>query len=123
MQRFEADEEAGTNRPELTPPPVEPDLDYMVTYLMTVGPATAGEVLTFQEIQAWRRETGRVLNVWEVETLQRLSRAYLSEYHQAKDRDRPPPFAPAAPINDRRFVSSRILEMYRRMADEDAGRG
>lgn len=91
QQRFEADEEAGAERPELIAPEIPAETAYLVDYLMTVGPASGGEVLTFLEIQAWRRETGRILDAWEVETLQKLSRVYLSEYHQASDRDRPPP--------------------------------
>lgn len=58
---------------------------------MIVGPATAGEVVTFGEIEAWQRQTGRQLSAWEVEMINRLSRSYLSEYHQAQEPGRAPP--------------------------------
>ena len=121
LQRFEADEEAGTERPELVAPEIPPETAYLVDYLMTVGPASAGEVLTFLEIQAWRRETGRVLDAWEVETLQKLSRVYLSEYYQASDRDRPPPEGEAVkPKRTRSEVSQHISDLFARLEEKHA---
>lgn len=124
LQRFEADEEAGVERPELIAPEVPTETFYLVDYLMTVGPATAGEVLTFLEIQAWRQETGRLLDAWEVETLQRLSRAYLIEYHQASDRDRPPPGGETVKSKHTRSeVSQHISDLFARLEEKHMSEG
>lgn len=76
-----------------------PPLDgasHIITHLFTVGPSTGGEALSYAEIAAWIDLTGNVLTAWEVETLRRLSVAYLSEREEAKDPERPPPFSPEA---------------------------
>lgn len=84
-------EAEGRDCPELQLPFIEPSLNHLIDYLFEVGPSTAGEVLSFQEIAAWSAATGRTLTPWEAVTLRRLSSAYLSEAHAASDPDRAPP--------------------------------
>lgn len=64
---------------------------HLVGYLFKVGPAIAGEVLTFTEIRNWTELTGVTLNAWEAETLRSLSSAYLSELEAAKSPARAAP--------------------------------
>lgn len=96
---------------------------HLVGYLFEVGPTEGDGPLTFREIQAWRSETGAVLDSWEVATLRRLSIAFLSEYQAASDAKRPPPYAPEARTLTRAEVSDRIgsiLDRWERQ-DEKAG--
>ena len=87
---LQKDEDAGFERWELELPHVDAGA-HLADYLFDVGPAEGGEVLTFQEIEAWGRATGIVLDAWESETLRRLSAAYLAERMDAADEHRPPP--------------------------------
>lgn len=124
-ERFRAEEESGATRPELISPEIEPGLSYMLGYLFAVGPSCGGEVLSFQEIRAWSDQTGHVLDAWEAETLQRLSRAYLVEYHAASAADRPMPGAEkvqkAKPT--RSEISQRISDAFARLEERDRKAG
>lgn len=90
--------------------------------LFDVGPSTAGEVVTFQEIAAWQSATGVRLDAWEAETLRRLSHAYLAEMVEAKDPARPPPYQDAPPPPPAE-VASKLEAMFDRLAAQDAKRG
>lgn len=88
---------------------------------MSVGPATAGEPVPFLEIESWSRQTGRRLDAWEAEMLHRLSGAYLSEYHAAKARDRPPPAGEVAKAKPTRSeVSQLISDLFARLEAKHA---
>jgi len=124
-QQFQADEEAGVSRPELVLPEIEPELDFLIGHLMAVGPSSAGEVLTFQEIKAWSELTGNVLSSWEASTLRELSRAYVVEHHEASAPDRPVPGAEkgAKPRPSRSEVSQRISDAFARLEEQDRKKG
>lgn len=83
--------------------------------MFEVGPATAGEVLTFQEIAAWSAQVGVALDAWETQVLRRLSAAYLGELYAAEDENRPPPYRE---INEktRAEVSETIKAAFERLA-------
>ncbi len=67
--------------------------DHLIDHLFSVGPTTAGEPITFQEIAAWSELTGYGLDGWEADTLRRLSAAYASElYLSNEDPKRLAPF-------------------------------
>jgi hypothetical protein len=119
---FLADEEAGTTRPQLILPPLDGGA-YLAEHLFSIGPATAGETITYQEIKAWADLTGHVLNGWEAETLRGLSGAYLAELHAAEDAQRPPPFAPSERVQSREEVSAGLLAMFQAMAERDQKMG
>lgn len=72
-------------------PPDPGPAGYLVGYLFEVGPAAGGEVLTFQELEAWQRSTGQILSAWEAITLRHLSGAFLAEAHEADHEGRLPP--------------------------------
>lgn len=74
----------------LDPPEVEAG-DHLIKHLFTVGPSSAGEVLTFSEIAAWTTLTGVVVTAWEAETLRAMSAAYLGELDAAKEPGRAAP--------------------------------
>lgn len=90
-------------------------------YLFEVGPGTGDGALTFQEIAAWCSLTGRELEPWEVQTLRRMSSAYLSEATEATDPKRPAPAwygeAPAKEV-----VAKTLLETLTRMEEQDRKR-
>lgn len=101
--------------PELVLPPLEAG-GHLVDYLYRVGPATGGEALTFQEIVSWQEATGRQLDAWEAETLRILSGAYLSEQHEAKDPNRPPPFfAAGRDAPSRQDVDAKLDALFSRL--------
>jgi hypothetical protein len=68
--------------------------EHIVGYLMDVGPAPAGETLTYGEINAWCSATGVVLTSWEAKALKQMSSAYLGGYHDGKEPGRKPPYLP-----------------------------
>lgn len=76
-------------------PPLD-GAEYLVDYLMEVGPTMAGNggsgPLTFQELQAWQSQVGIELEPWEVKILRSLSLDYLNESREAEDPYRPPPY-------------------------------
>jgi hypothetical protein len=61
---------------------------------MDVGPAPAGETLTYGEIIAWCSATGAVLTSWEAKALRQMSSAYLGGYHDGKEPGCNPPYLP-----------------------------
>lgn len=92
-------------------------------YLFEVGPSSGGEIITFQEMQAWQAMGGPRLDAWEAVTLRALSAAYLSEYSAASEPDRPPPYTPisAEPV-DHKSISNARLEMFLRLQAQHEGR-
>lgn len=84
--------------------------DYLVNFLYEVGPTMAAGMgagpLTYSELEAWQRANGIELRPWESALMRRLSCEYASESHAATKRDRPAPFAGAAPT--RRSMQSEI---------------
>lgn len=109
------------SRPELVLPPIGFG-GHLVDLLFDVGPSSAGEVITFQEIVAWQRVTGVRLDAWEAETLRRLSHAYLAEIVEAKDPDRPAPYRDTPPPPPAE-VASKLEAMFDRLAAQDAKKG
>lgn len=88
------------------PPPMPPLPDggrYLLDYLLEVGPATGtgmGAVpVSYQELQAWQEQTGLALWPWEVQTLRRLSREYVSETHAAASPAAKAPWVPDEETN------------------------
>lgn len=81
-------------------------------------------MLSFQEMAAWMAATGRVLSGWELSTLRSLSGAYLAEYDAASDPNRAPPYtAVEVESIDRKAIANARLEMFRRLAAQDASKG
>lgn len=73
---------------------VEPDIPecsakYLAEFLFEIGPSSPvgmGEgPIGHLEIAAWQSNTGIELTSWEARTLRRLSIAYISESHRAKN--------------------------------------
>lgn len=116
-----AAEEAGEARPELDLPPVDFGR-HLVDLLYRVGPSTAGEVITFQELVAFRSSTGIAMNSWEATTLRAMSGAYLGELSAATDPRRPSPTgvirraAAAAVMN----MINAMMSQYEEAPAEDA---
>jgi len=77
---------------------VLPDIamPHMIELLQSVGFCSAGfngaQQITWQELRAWQEATGSSLTPWESETIYRLSGAYASMLHQAKDPNCRQPF-------------------------------
>ena len=75
---------------EIVLPPCE--ALYLADHLFRVGPAFGNEALPHSEIEAYQRNTGADLNVWEVLTLRRLSSEYLAEHRLSREADRIAPW-------------------------------
>lgn len=79
---------------------------YLIDYLMEVGPVMSGAMgptpITFGEIHAWASVTGTIINAWDARMLRYLSRCYVNEFQDAKDRNRPAPWIDSMPIEDKR---------------------
>lgn len=73
----------------------ECDAFYLVDYLFEIGPAQGEAPLSHAELQAWQSNTGIDLDAWQARMLKRLSIEYLNESHQAREIDRPAPWAEA----------------------------
>ena len=68
---------------------------YLVGYLYEVGPVIGDLPVTHTELRSWQDNTGIGLNSWEVRTVARLSREYLSESQKAKTPTAPAPWVDA----------------------------
>lgn len=70
---------------------------YLLDCFFEVGPAQSGGMgqapLSFQEIDAWSRLTGRSVSPFEALTLRRMSMAWVAESARAEDPDASPPWA------------------------------
>jgi len=98
-------------------PPVDA-ADYLIEYLFEIGPTVAAGMgagpITHVEMCAWVDLTGIELCPWEVRFLRRLSREYLSEFHEAEKTDRLPPWNPEeAHRIDREAVAKKIKNAFR----------
>lgn len=66
--------------PGLEPPlPFHPELQDAIDLLYEVGPTSAGEVITWGEINAWCERTGTFLEPWLALLLRRLSAEFVHE--------------------------------------------
>lgn len=115
------EERTGDIQPLLELPPVDA-AQHLIGYLFEVGPSIAGEVLTFQEIQAWQNATGTILNSWEATTLRLLSGEYLAERQAAEDPVRLAPY-----IQDieqhRKNVAKGLKAVFQQVKQEDVRQG
>jgi hypothetical protein len=72
---------------------------YIAAYLFDIGPTLHGEMgeypLTHGELHAWMSNTGIELNVWESQTLRRMSVEYLSAQQAATSTTALPPWRDA----------------------------
>ena len=76
---------------------VMPECDalHIVGYLLEMGVSLGELPLTYSEIESWQRQCGVELQPWEVRFVKRLSEAYLSESHAARDPDADAPWIDA----------------------------
>jgi len=87
---------------------------HIVQYWQELGcTASDGGPLPWSEIRAWRLENDLELTPFEVRSIREMSKAYVYEYHQAKDIARPSPYKiEVAPEDiDRNAVGSNIKNM------------
>jgi len=102
---------------EITMP--ECDAMYLVGYLFEVGPTLPngmGEApLTHAEIEAWQRNTGVQLELWESRVLHCASFEYLSELQRAKSPDTEAPWADAPYVKP--LPNNVALRMQRAMQE------
>lgn len=81
----------GAEVPELAPPPLDWEFEYLVDYLFEVGPFAGEHELSHQEIRAWQDNTGVRLDDFGALALKQMSRAYLGTMHAARKPDCPCP--------------------------------
>jgi hypothetical protein len=107
-----------------------PDLEgfsFLIDYLFEVGPGISSGMgycgLSFQEIESWLRTTKLDLTAWEVLALKKLSSAYVSEYNQADDPKRKPPYIPEGATEQRPDNSQERLAFYKSLQETTKKRG
>jgi hypothetical protein len=97
-------------------PPLPP-LSHRRLYdlLMEVGPVENGGMgptaLSWQEIEAWRRNTAAWISPREAILLRRLSSEYLAESHAAEDQYRAPPWIPVGSQVDQDLMLRRLMSV------------
>jgi len=96
-----------------------PDCDalHIVAHLIELGVVEGENALTWQEIESWQRQTGAELQPWEIRFVKRLSEAYLSESHAARDPDAEAPWVDAPyVVPTAKMVAMRMKAMMRGLA-------
>ena len=68
---------------------------HLVEYLIDMGVTQGEQAINHGEIESWQRQCGIELEPWEVRFVKRLSEAYLSESHAARDPDAKAPWVDA----------------------------
>lgn len=68
---------------------------HLVQMLFEIGPTGKEEPLAWGEIESWARVQGVPLQPWHYTLLVHLSREYLAESYEARDRNAPAPWEPA----------------------------
>lgn len=102
-------------------PPVDA-AGHLIGYLFEVGPSSAGEMITFQELEAWQNATGTRLTSWEAITLRKLSGAYLGELQAAEDPKRPAPYLQSV-VKSREVVAGQLKSIFDRFEQQDIKAG
>lgn len=68
------------------PMPEVEDAAHFVEYLFDVGPTLGEDAITWGEMDSWSRRTGLDLEPWQYRLLVSLSRAYLVQMHESRQR-------------------------------------
>lgn len=83
-------------------PPLECGGEYLIRDLFEVGPSCSNGMssgpVTWTEIDAWCRRSGRGLSPDDAVLLRRMSSAYVSEAHKATENFAEPPWWPEGEI-------------------------
>jgi hypothetical protein len=66
--------------------------DFITDWLMEIGPIMGDRPISEQELAAWQSNSGIELDAWEARTIRRLSKAFLSQHHEAEEPECPEPF-------------------------------
>lgn len=70
--------------------------EYLVLLFYELGICEQGAngvvAVSWKEIEAWMSSTDRQLERWEVQMLKDMSKAYVNEYYEARNKLRPEPF-------------------------------
>ena len=91
---------------------------YLIDWLLEAGPDMPGAMgatpLSWTEIDAWARLTGREVAPWEAELLRHLSIAFVQQYQEAKAIDCPPPWLEKPTDITRDRVSRQLAAAFAR---------
>ena len=103
-------------------PPLLEYYSYLIGWLFEVGPVVNGGMgqspLSYSDIKTWSDMVGVNVTGWEATTIKNLSNAYLSEYQQAKDPQRPNPNITEWTDDDRISVSDKIGSIFGRLVEQ-----
>lgn len=85
-----------------------------IGYVESNGMALAP--LSFREIQSWSELTKTNVTIFEVESIRRLSLAYVDQAKKAKDKNCPPPYSPDTlmTVDKRKNVDSFFRNLARK---------
>lgn len=88
---------------------------YITDWLMEIGPLVSGGMgeapVGWQDMAAWSEMIGVELDPWEARSIRRLSRVFMSQRHDARKPDCPPPFSPTRDqVESRREIVARKVE-------------
>lgn len=90
---------------------------YVVGHLIDLGVTMGEQPVTFGEIESWQRQVGIDLEPWEIRFVKRLSEAYMSESHRARNPDSDAPWADAPySVQHRNAVANRMKSAIRGIA-------
>lgn len=71
--------------------------------------------LSSVELQAWQRGRAIVLTPWEFDAVRAMSSAYVTQLHEAEDKDCPAPFGANPSEIDRDAVARKVRNALRAM--------
>lgn len=93
---------------------------YLLDWLFEVGPVMLGGMaqapLTFQEIESWARQTGRILSPWESQTMRALSQAFIAAGMEAEKPETPAPYDRQNEQFDREKISKKVGNLFKALA-------
>lgn len=89
--------------------------EYLVLLFYELGICEQGEngirSMSWKEIHAWLEVTKRYLSPWEIDMIRQMSKAYVDEYYQSKDKMRPQPYTDVEmTVEKRNMVADKFKE-------------
>lgn len=112
---FQLREKKGEEVPELEPPEVEFQLEYLTGYLFEVGPVGNDGPLEWAEISKWCELTGAVLDSFEALAIKRMSQAFWNMQHEAQKPLCPNPAAEDGAIEQTDAQKQEVNEQARKV--------
>lgn len=102
------------------PPMPEVSAEHVVAYWRGAGLVQAGGMgvaaLSSAELEAWQRGSAIVLTTWEFGAVRAMSSAYVTQLHEAEDKDCPSPVVVDPGEIDRDAVAKKVRNALRALS-------